>query len=596
MPRYRQRLAFVPLGQGRPALGRRPALQPALPHPPHRAARARHRRGAQAPRRARLRPAAGPRQAAVGDLARRGPRAATASRSSPRPTTRWSTASAASTSSRSCSTPRPTRRRRPSRRAPWLPRPLPTRRRAARRGAARARDACPPRRCAALRALTRAAAQVADAAPSAPPGSARWPGAGLSPRPALAAQRRRSARTGATRGSTPTSPTFKAIKTALGGTVNDVVLTAVARALGRWLRGRGEDTDGLELRAMVPVSVRADDRARRAGQPRGGDVGAAAGRRRATRATRFAEVHEAMGDLKESGQAVGAEALTQLAGFAAADDHEPGRAAAGAPALLQPRRHQRARARSSPLYLLGPPAARPYPRRAAGAKTRRSGIAIMSYDGRLGFGLLGDFDALPDLEDARRRPRAARSTTSRAAAGADAARGRAAQATARRAARAPDRAGGAALRRGRALVGAGRWSIAVGRSVIALIRVLRQRATTRRRPRARATGPPADAATPRLRPIRARAARTARRRSSTEPRPRARTSLRSCAPGRATTRAAATDDAADALRAASTWPARRSMIVLARRSRRARASSRWPGDRALRAATRGRRIPAFAEP
>jgi hypothetical protein len=27
------------------------------------------------------------------------------------------------------------------------------------------------------------------------------------------------------------------------------------------------------------------------------------------------------------------------------------------------------------------------------------GIAIMSYNGRLGFGLLADFDALPDLED-----------------------------------------------------------------------------------------------------------------------------------------------------------------------------------------------------
>ena len=30
------------------------------------------------------------------------------------------------------------------------------------------------------------------------------------------------------------------------------------------------------------------------------------------------------------------------------------------------------------------------------------GIAIMSYDGRLGFGLLGDYDALPDLDDIAR--------------------------------------------------------------------------------------------------------------------------------------------------------------------------------------------------
>jgi hypothetical protein len=33
------------------------------------------------------------------------------------------------------------------------------------------------------------------------------------------------------------------------------------------------------------------------------------------------------------------------------------------------------------------------------AQKQALGIAIMSYNGRLGFGLLGDFDALPDLEE-----------------------------------------------------------------------------------------------------------------------------------------------------------------------------------------------------
>src|SRR5436305_3745498 len=51
---------------------------------------------------------------------------------------------------------------------------------------------------------------------------------------------------------------FKAVKNALGGTVNDVVLAAVAGGLGRYLRRHGEETEGFELRAMVPVSVRAD--------------------------------------------------------------------------------------------------------------------------------------------------------------------------------------------------------------------------------------------------------------------------------------------------------------------------------------------------
>jgi diacylglycerol O-acyltransferase len=189
---------------------------------------------------------------------------------------------------------------------------------------------------------------------------------------------------------------FKAIKSALGGTVNDVVLTAVALGLGRWMRGRGEDTDGLELRAMVPVSVRAD-------AERG-----ALGNRVATMwaplpvgvrdpAVSFAQVHEAMKDLKESGQAVGAETLTQLADFAP-------------PTIMSQAARLQARQRffnlvvtnvpgpQVPLYLLGRRMRGLYPVVPL-ALNQALGIAILSYDGRLGFGLLADFDALPDLED-----------------------------------------------------------------------------------------------------------------------------------------------------------------------------------------------------
>ena len=49
---------------------------------------------------------------------------------------------------------------------------------------------------------------------------------------------------------------MKQVKNQLGGTVNDVILAAVAGALGRYMRSRGHPTEGLELRAMVPVSVR----------------------------------------------------------------------------------------------------------------------------------------------------------------------------------------------------------------------------------------------------------------------------------------------------------------------------------------------------
>ncbi len=48
----------------------------------------------------------------------------------------------------------------------------------------------------------------------------------------------------------------RAIRAVLGGTVNDLVLAVVAGALGRYLRHHGTPTQGLELRAMCPVSMR----------------------------------------------------------------------------------------------------------------------------------------------------------------------------------------------------------------------------------------------------------------------------------------------------------------------------------------------------
>src|SRR2546429_9645817 len=52
---------------------------------------------------------------------------------------------------------------------------------------------------------------------------------------------------------------FKRIKNAFGGTVNDVVLAVVAGSLRQWLWKRGVRSEGLELRAQVPVSIRAED-------------------------------------------------------------------------------------------------------------------------------------------------------------------------------------------------------------------------------------------------------------------------------------------------------------------------------------------------
>jgi diacylglycerol O-acyltransferase len=189
---------------------------------------------------------------------------------------------------------------------------------------------------------------------------------------------------------------FKAIKGTLGGTVNDVVLAAVSGALGRFLRRRGQPTEGVELRAMVPVSVRAD-----------AERGALGNRVAAMWAPlplyavdpveRFGIVSEAMRGLKESGQAVGAEVLTQLTGFA------PTTVMAQA-ARLQARQRffnvvvTNVPGPQMPLYLLGRRMTDVFPMVPL-ASGQALGIAIMSYDGRINFGLLADYDALPDVED-----------------------------------------------------------------------------------------------------------------------------------------------------------------------------------------------------
>jgi hypothetical protein len=49
---------------------------------------------------------------------------------------------------------------------------------------------------------------------------------------------------------------FKAVKNALDGSLNDVVLAAVAGVLAAHLRARGEESAGLELQVFVPVALR----------------------------------------------------------------------------------------------------------------------------------------------------------------------------------------------------------------------------------------------------------------------------------------------------------------------------------------------------
>jgi WS/DGAT/MGAT family acyltransferase len=189
--------------------------------------------------------------------------------------------------------------------------------------------------------------------------------------------------------------TFKAIKSKLGGTVNDVVLAVVTGALRSHFLAHGYDT-AADLKAMVPVSTRADS-----------ERGALGNKIAAVYAplpiglkdpiARFRAVHEAMRGLKGSAQALGAQTITALADFAS-------------PTILSQAARIQAVQRlfnltvtnvpgpQFPLYLLGRRLERIYPLVPI-VENAALGIAIMSYDGRIDFGLVSDYDALPDLDD-----------------------------------------------------------------------------------------------------------------------------------------------------------------------------------------------------
>ena len=189
--------------------------------------------------------------------------------------------------------------------------------------------------------------------------------------------------------------TFKGIKNALGGTINDAVLTVVSGALRAHLIRRGQNPDGRELKAMVPISVRADE-ARGALGNQVSAMYAPLPVGLPDPAERFHFVHAAMAGLKESGQAVGATAITRLAD-------------AAAPTILDQAARLQSRQRffnvtvtnvpgpQVPLYMMGSRLEAFYPLVPLVLNTAL-GIAIMSYDGNLFFGLVGDFDALADLD------------------------------------------------------------------------------------------------------------------------------------------------------------------------------------------------------
>jgi diacylglycerol O-acyltransferase / wax synthase len=188
---------------------------------------------------------------------------------------------------------------------------------------------------------------------------------------------------------------FKRIKSALGGTVNDVVLAVVTGALREWLQDRGVRTEGVELRAQVPVSIRSDDEHGHLGNK----IAAIRGPVPVyvdDPVKRLEVVRQGMDGIKDSKQALGAEVISRFNDFAP-------------PTLLA----QAARINFStrlfnlvvtnvpgpqiPLYVLGRELQDIFP---VGFLPPNQAlfIAIMSYNGSINFGLLADYDAIDDVE------------------------------------------------------------------------------------------------------------------------------------------------------------------------------------------------------
>ena len=172
------------------------------------------------------------------------------------------------------------------------------------------------------------------------------------------------------------------------------MLAVVTGALRSFLISRGRRTEGVEMRALVPVSVRIEDEHGQGGNRivvMRGPLPVYI----ADPVQRLRFVSQAMDGLKESKQALGAEVIAGAQNFAP-------------PTILA----QASRLNFStrlfnlivtnvpgpqfPLYVLGREMLQPIPV-AFLPENHALAIGIMSYNGQMNFGLLGDYDGLPDI-------------------------------------------------------------------------------------------------------------------------------------------------------------------------------------------------------
>jgi WS/DGAT/MGAT family acyltransferase len=179
---------------------------------------------------------------------------------------------------------------------------------------------------------------------------------------------------------------FRLVRSVFGGTVNDVVLAVTTGALRELLHARGVRTGGLELRALVPVSLRTAQERHRLGN-----------RLAALRAPlpvwigdplqRLRYISRAMHELRDGTQARGAELLAGANSLVAR---------LSASARLFNLIVTNVPGPPAPLYVLGRELQEVYPL-ALLPERQALAVAVVSYCGQMSFGLLADEDALPDV-------------------------------------------------------------------------------------------------------------------------------------------------------------------------------------------------------
>jgi diacylglycerol O-acyltransferase / wax synthase len=187
------------------------------------------------------------------------------------------------------------------------------------------------------------------------------------------------------------------IRQAHGGTVNDVVLSAITGGFRELLLERGEPVDGRVVRTLVPVSVRAEHE-RGTYNNKVSAMFAELPVELEDPIARLNSIHEQMQWLKRSGQAVAAERLTALSGFAPAMLLTlAGRVATRIPQRAVNTVTTNVPGPQHPLYLRGRRMLEAFPFVPLGGSIR-VGVAIFSYDGNINFGVTGDRDTAPDID------------------------------------------------------------------------------------------------------------------------------------------------------------------------------------------------------